>query len=80
VYEPVTLTYTNHAGIHATQQEISFSGILLKHKFLNKDFIMFEKGGLACCLILNPPGEVGPPISSSVVLCSFVRLVCKAVL
>jgi len=42
--------------------------------------IMFKKGGWACCLFLNPPGEVGPPISSSVVLCSFVHLVCNAVL
>jgi hypothetical protein len=41
---------------------------------------MFENGGWACCLFLNPPGEVGPSISSSVVLRSFVRSVCNAVL
>jgi hypothetical protein len=39
---------------------------------------MFKKGGLGVLPV--PPGEVGPPISSSVVLCSFVRLVCNAAL
>ena len=29
-----------------------------------------RKGGLGVLLFLNPPGEVGPPISSSVVVCS----------
>jgi hypothetical protein len=31
-------------------------------------------------LFLDPPDEVGPSISSSVVLCFFVRLVCILVL
>ena len=36
--------------------------------------------GYACFLFLNPQGEVGPSISSSVVLCSFVLLVYIVVL
>jgi len=41
--------------------------------------IMFMKGK-ACFLFLNPQDEVGPSISSSVVLCSFVLLVDIVVL
>jgi hypothetical protein len=41
--------------------------------------IMFMKG-LACFLFLNPQDEVGPSISSSVILCSFVLLVYIVVL
>ena len=41
--------------------------------------IMFMKG-LACFLFLNPHDEVGPSISSSVVLCSFVLSVDIVVL
>jgi hypothetical protein len=36
---------------------------------------MFVRG-CACLLFLNSQDEVGPSISSSVVLCSFVLLVC----
>jgi hypothetical protein len=36
--------------------------------------IMYKKG-LVCFLFLDPQNEVGPSISSSVVLCSFVLLV-----
>ena len=41
--------------------------------------IMFLKGW-ACFLFLDPQDEVGPSISSSVVLCSFVLLVYIVVL
>ena len=41
--------------------------------------IMFVKGQ-ACFLFLNPQNEVGPSISSSVVLCSFILLVYIVVL
>jgi len=41
--------------------------------------IMFLKGQ-ACFLFLDPQDEVGPSISSSVVLCSFVLLVYIVVL
>ena len=40
---------------------------------------MFLKG-YACFLFLDPQNEVGPSISSSVVLCSFVLLVCIVML
>ena len=41
--------------------------------------IMYKKG-LVCFLFLDPQNEVGPSISSSVVLCSFVLLVYILVL
>ena len=41
--------------------------------------IMFMKG-FECFLFLDPQDEVGPSISSSVVLCSFVLLVYIVVL
>jgi len=40
---------------------------------------MFMKG-YACFLFFNPEDEVGPSISSSVVLCSFVLLIYIVVL
>jgi len=48
-------------------------------KVLEVIIIMFLKG-YACFLFLDPQDEVGPSISSSVVLCSYVLLVYIVVL
>ena len=54
-----------------------------EHKTYSSDFfiiiIMFLKGQ-TCFLFLDPQDEVGPSISSSVVLCFFVPLVYIVVL
>jgi len=52
---------------------------LHRNEFLQVIIIMLLKG-LACFLFLHPQDEVGPLISSSVVLCSFVLLVYIVVL
>ena len=43
-------------------------------------FSHFVMPSFKCFLFLNPQDEAGPPISSSVVLCSFVLLVYIVVL
>ena len=65
-----------HKHTH-THTEISFRHMIA---VLHVIIIIMVLKGWACFLFLDPQDEVGPSISSSVVLCSFILLVYIVVL
>ena len=76
------LTHNRKIGVFMFSLKMASKNRICRREFLKRKFIiiiMFLKGQV-CFLFLDPQDEVGPSISFSVVLCSFVLLVYIVVL